>query len=59
MRCYYCGFYDSDYEQCTCPSFEKWYACPLESEKPENKKEMEEYLKLFDERSEENEREGI
>lgn len=50
MKCYSCGFWNSDYEQCTCPSQDKWYACPIESEKPENKKEMEEYLKWLDER---------
>lgn len=53
MKCYNCGFWDSDYEQCTCPSQDKWYACPIESEKPENKKEMEEYLKWLDERDNE------
>lgn len=30
-QCLYCGFYDSDYE-CTCPSLDRWYACPLEPE---------------------------
>lgn len=30
MNCYNCGFWDSDYECCTCPSTDKWYACPLE-----------------------------
>lgn len=27
--CFCCGFYDFD-SGCTCPSPEKWYACPLE-----------------------------
>lgn len=27
--CLDCGFYDSDFG-CTCPSLDKWYACPLE-----------------------------
>ena len=31
-ECYYCGFWDSDYEGCTCPPEEKWFACPLEPE---------------------------
>ena len=30
--CLNCGFYDSDREGCTCPSIDKWYACPLEPE---------------------------
>ncbi len=34
-QCSRCGFYDTDFE-CTCPSCDKWYACPLEPEpKPE------------------------
>ena len=31
-ECLNCGFYDSDRECCTCPSIDKWYACPLEPE---------------------------
>ena len=31
-ECRYCGFWDSDYEDCACPSMDKWYACPLEPE---------------------------
>lgn len=27
-RCLMCDFYDPDYD-CTCPSGEMWYACPL------------------------------
>ncbi len=34
-ECYNCGFWDSDYEGCTCPSVDKWYACPLEPEPTE------------------------
>ena len=34
-QCFSCDFYDSDFE-CICPSYDKWYACPLEPEpKPE------------------------
>lgn len=29
--CLNCGCYDSDFG-CTCPSLDKWYACPLEPE---------------------------
>lgn len=43
-ECRTCGFWDSDYEACTCPSTDEWYACPIESEKPENKKALEEYV---------------
>lgn len=25
-ECYNCGFWDSDYEACTCPSQDLWYA---------------------------------
>lgn len=36
MTCFACGFYDEDYG-CTCPSLDRWYACPLEPEpKPED-----------------------
>jgi hypothetical protein len=31
FSCYQCGFYDEDMG-CSCPSYEKWYACPLEPE---------------------------
>lgn len=30
-RCLTCDFYDPDFE-CTCPSHEMWYACPLSPE---------------------------
>lgn len=39
-ECYYCGFYDQEREGCTCPSTDMWYACPIESEKPENQEEL-------------------
>lgn len=32
--CYRCGFNDPDMG-CTCPSLDKWYACPLEPEPTE------------------------
>lgn len=48
MKCYKCGFWDSDWEACTCPSTDKWYACPIESEKPENKKALEEWAESED-----------
>ena len=30
--CVDCGFYNFDMGDCTCPSVDKWYACPFESE---------------------------
>ena len=41
-ECANCGFLN-DYEACDCPHSNKWYACPIESEKPENIKALEEY----------------
>lgn len=40
IECYKCGFWDSEREGCTCPSPDMFYACPIESEKPENKEEI-------------------
>lgn len=53
MECYKCGFWDSDYEGCTCPSYEMSYACPIESEKEENKKSNEEMAMWYAEREKE------
>ena len=50
LRCYSCGFYDCDSESCTCPSSDMWYACPIESEKPENIKAMDEYIVFHENR---------
>ena len=47
-ECYCCGFWNSDYEACTCPLQDKWYACPIESKKPENQKALEEYAEWTD-----------
>ncbi len=46
-ECLRCDAYDSDYG-CTMCSLDKWYACPIESEKTENKKELLEYIKWLD-----------
>ncbi len=27
-ECYDCGFWDFDYEQCTCPDWDFIYTCP-------------------------------
>ncbi len=42
-QCYRCGFWTSQIGMCTCPSQDMWYACPIESEKPENKQALKEY----------------
>lgn len=42
-ECIRCGFWDSDYESCTCLSSDKWYACPIENNKPENIQALKEY----------------
>lgn len=42
-KCWKCGFYDGDYG-CTCPPTDTWYACPIESEKPENIQALNEYI---------------
>ena len=47
-ECMSCGFNDEDYG-CVCPSSDKWYACPIESEKPENKQMMRDYVALLSE----------
>lgn len=39
-ECYGCGFWDSDREGCTCHETDMWYACPIESAKPENQEEL-------------------
>ena len=35
----------NEYGYCEMPHYDKWYACPIESEKPENKKTLEEMAK--------------
>lgn len=41
-ECIRCGFNDADYG-CTCPSYDKWYACPIESKEPEKVQALKEY----------------
>lgn len=43
-KCYKCGFYDVEIGCCTCPSTDKWYACPIESEDIRNKQALEDYI---------------
>ena len=35
----------NEYGYCELPFYDRWYACPIESEKPENKKALEEMAK--------------
>jgi len=42
--CYNCGFWNSDYGSRTCPSSDKWYACPVESIKSENVEALKDYV---------------
>lgn len=46
----------NEYGYCTMPHYDKWYACPIESEKEENKKEIQKYIEWISEK--EREREG-
>lgn len=39
--CLSCGFWDYERSGCSCSSLDMWYACPIEAEKPENKKVLE------------------
>lgn len=48
--CFGCGFWDSDCECCTCPGCDMWYACPIESQTPENQAIMAEFLAEWDKR---------
>ena len=54
-ECLGCGFWNPEYECCTCYSHEMWYACPIESRKPENIKMMDEYVKWLEGKKEEQE----
>lgn len=56
-ECYECDFWDSDREGCTCPHSDRWYACPVESELPENKKAIEEYAEWAGKQWKENDEE--
>ena len=41
--CKRCPCWDSDRGECTMPQTDMWYACPIESEKPENQQALKEY----------------
>lgn len=34
----------NEYGYCTLPHYDKWYACPIEAEKPENKRMFEAWM---------------
>jgi len=38
--CLSCDCWDSEREGCTMPSTDMWYACPIESQKPENQEAL-------------------
>lgn len=40
-ECVRCGFNVEGL--CTCPPYNKWYACPIENKKSENVKVLKEY----------------
>lgn len=44
-ECPDCGFWEPDYQACTCPQSDKWYACPLEPEPSEDDFKTEEELR--------------
>lgn len=50
-ECQKCGF-NSEYGYCECPDSDKWYACPIESKKPENIKALKEDADEFSESEE-------
>lgn len=41
--CLSCGFYDADYEACTCAPYESWYACPIENKMRKWKRKLKKY----------------
>lgn len=51
--CLSCDAYDPDMG-CLMPALHMWYACPIESEKEENKKMLEEYIAWMDKIRKEN-----
>lgn len=51
--CSTCDCWDSDAEGCTMPHSDKWYACPIESAKPENQRALEDMAAEYAERQKE------
>lgn len=41
--CKDCDYYDYDDGYCLCSPYDKWYACPIESSKPENQQALRKY----------------
>lgn len=57
--CLSCGCWDSEREGCTMPSTEMWYACPIESAKPENQEALRKLTEEYGEEAEEPECEVV
>lgn len=47
-ECKNCGFLN-EFGYCECSPSDKWYACPIESEKPENIQALREYAERGEE----------
>lgn len=44
MDCEGCSAWDDERGGCTIPDYDLWYACPNEAAKPENRKELIEWI---------------
>lgn len=53
-ECYNCGFHN-EYGYCDCSPYNKWYACPIESKKPENIQALKEYAEYLSKAEKESE----
>lgn len=42
--CKRCTCWDPDREGCTMPQADRWYACQIESQRPENQQALQEYV---------------
>lgn len=50
-ECANCGFHDDG--ACVCPSYDKWYACPIENKKPENIQALKDFASKAERRQDE------
>lgn len=48
VHCLRCDCWDSDREGCTMPESDRWYACPIESARPENIAALEAWCAFLD-----------
>lgn len=46
-ECLHCAAYDCDYCCCTIFSMDRWYACPVESQFPENQQAILEMAEFY------------